>query len=162
MLNIEMIDTLLNDGWTYNDACTRGITCELAFLLHLEEKYNTEITSAKQLQEFAQFDAEHMVEITMFYHAALERLYSIALNKILHDGGKYKDLIALNHQEFGLPEKWKIDNAEVKTKQDIIQQALYFYIEYFLLSRIELLTLRDVANHLDAPYIEILMASKYY
>lgn len=162
LMNIEKIDELLNDGWNYSEGCTRGITCELAFFLHLEEKLSTNITSAKQFHELAQFNQDNMAETEMFYHTALARLYSMALGKIIHNGGKYADLLTIDPKAFGLPDKWRTFYSDINTKQDIIYQVLLLYIEDSLFSQIEPMSLLDVAIHLEAPYSEIIKASNYY
>jgi hypothetical protein len=108
------------------------------------------------------------------YRMAIESRYAIALDKKLRDGGKYKDLLAIDPKTFGLSEKWNYPynlgaiNAREKkwavkegSKQDMILKAIFFQ---FRLGEAPYMRppLRDVADAIDAPYGEILKASKYY
>jgi hypothetical protein len=152
MLHIERIDELLATGWGYNNipyAC--GMTCELAFLLHLEETMDTQITNVKQFQKLAKIDLQ-TTNIKPFYYAALEGHYSLVLSKMLRNGSTYDAILSVNPRQFGLPGKWKDSLGNDRSKEEIIQFVIVLYLNECLLSSSEQLTLQAIADRLKAPY----------
>lgn len=200
---IDEIDSRLAKGETYNDVFYSIIyfddtVSNHAFLNHVEERFKTEIKSRKQLYELAELkpctfeeykkdieengDGEEVGTREEFlatqeaqdpYLMALAARYALALDKILREGGKYKDLLAINPQSFGLPEKWsypydvgRIVNQEKgwganTSKEGMILKAisLCFNLNEWSHYRIPL---RELADNLEAPYSVILEASRYY
>lgn len=164
---IEKIDSLINAGKSYEDIFLSTIYCDdypsnLAFLIHVEEKFKTRIISPEQLQLLTQINLEYMDDIKNSYYMAAEYYYTCVLKKILNDGGKYKDLIAISPNDFGLPNEWETMFNTSITKKDIIYHVMYLYIDDFFMSHLERVTLQDIAKQIEAPYEEIKKASEYH
>ncbi len=161
---ILKIDEKLAQGLTYNDIFTSIIYRDCpdpnhALLNHVEERFNVKVRDAKQLQDLTGIDIAYMSDIENSYCMALEDRYSIAITEILHNNGKYQDLLALNPSDFGLPEQWD-GLAKGMNKEKIILKAIFFH--FHLGEEIFRTPLREVAKLIDAPYSEILKASRYY
>ena len=159
---VKAINDLLAKGGTYAEAFSTIIYeddpwSNHALLAHVEDKFNTAITSYKQLQELAQIPEGLADEVEDTFTKALEDRYALALCKILNSGGDYKELIALDPKDFGLPEKW---NGMWKntTKEKEISRAIrsHYGLEPFPLNT--RLPLREVASRLEAPYSVVLGA----
>lgn len=167
MQEMERIEQLLDNGMSYSDAFTQfaysdNFTGNLALLMLAEERCNASIISAEQWRQFAKIDLNDMDWIKSSFIMALEARYSMALAKALRKRGKYKDLMALNPDDFRLPGKWKSMLGYPMTKADVISRVLHRYIEDYLFSTIKDVTLHDIAKSLEAPLIEIVKASMIY
>lgn len=166
---VEKIDALIDSGSTYHDVFTSIIFCDsfpsnLALLVHAEAKFNTHIHSYVQLQKLTKIDIELIDEIKNSFYMALECRYKLALEKIIHDGGKYSDLLNTNPGDYGLPDKWEGIFKNTMTKEDIIFEALANYIEDVKMSDLDSPppSLIEIADKIQAPYVEMLKASRYY
>ncbi len=167
MKEIERIEQLINDGMSYSDAFKQfaysdDFTGNLALLAIAEKQCNTSIISAEQWHDLAKIDLDDMDWIRSSFTMALEFRYSMALDKILTNGGKYKDLIAIKPADFGLPDEWEGTINNPMTKAKLISQSIYFYIEDYTLLIIEEVTLDDLVDHLQAPHKVIREAVQYY
>ncbi|HQO83832.1 MAG TPA: hypothetical protein PLS21_07560, partial [Synergistales bacterium] len=79
--------------------------------------------------------------------------YQLALEKILRDGGKYKDLMALDPQDYGFPK------ASEEEKKEHVETAIIVYYG-FVETALFRPSVREVAEELEAPYEVILKASR--
>lgn len=167
ILSIIKIDEMLAKGQTYNDVFNSIVYCDdntsnHAFLNHVEERFNTDIKSSKQLLELAQIDPELAQDVEFSYLMGLEARYGLAIEKRLRDGCKYKDLLVLKPEDFGLPSEWKTASDDPKTNQEImILRGLYLHFNFGEISRGRVLV-RDAAQALEAPYKIVLKASEGY
>lgn len=204
--HIDAIDKEVAKGKTFDEIYHSiiyfdDVTPNHAFLNYLEEHFNTEIKSQKQLLELAKItrssyeeyvkgfkedkdsDEEELMSkedftkaneaIDCCYYMALSSRYSLKLEKILSDGGKYKDLLAVNYKAFGFPDEWeypydvgsetdKIKKWSRDTSQEgFIRKAIYFHF-HLGETVIKRVPLREVANLIEAPYGEVLKASRVY
>lgn len=167
MEEIERIEQLINGGMSYSDAFKQfaysdDFTGNLALLEIAERQCNTSIVNAEQWHDLAKIDLDDMEWIKSSFTMALEARYSMALDKILRDGGKYKDLIETNPADFGLPDEWEGMVNNPMTKAKLISQSLFFYIEDYTLLIIEEVTLDDLVDHLEAPHKVIRETVQYY
>lgn len=142
------------------------------FVRLVEEKHGVEATSWKQLQEltglkefYLSYDYETgaftkekstkkeaqdlaNTELKDTFLKAMSYRYRRLLESILASGGKYKDLLEVSPTEFFLPES---------TKEETVATAitLFFGLMEGATGRI---SLRDIANQIEAPYSVILSA----
>lgn len=147
---------------------------EELFVRLVEEKHGVEITSWEQLQELtglteqylswnmetesvirnkwtkkeAQETANEWLEATFIN--AMHYRYRRLLTSVLVSGGKYKDLLAVSPTEFFLPES-------VKTNTIAVVISLFFGLMEHPTGR---LSLRDIADQLEAPYSVVLSAQE--
>lgn len=190
MKRIEEIDSLINTGKSYDDIYSSIIFSDeddysYAFLLHVEGKFNTSITSSVQLKELAQIKHKRLdtkyrshtklssepvsctldEDIQNCYYQALECKYLTILERILWDEGKYKDLLNTNPQDYGLPESWN-NGHEIMNKEKMILMAIFFFIEHAAerIDPIDLkkISLESIAKDIEAPLSVIQKASNYY
>lgn len=94
--------------------------------------------------------------------------YFTALENILKNSGKYADILALNPENFGLPETWdspiidrEINKPIPESKNDLIQDVLFFYIEEKFRNSEKPISLDSIAKKLDAPLQVIVNAARY-
>lgn len=203
--HIDAIDKEVAKGKTFNDIYhsiiyVDDVTSNHALLNYLEEHFNTEIKSQKQLVELAKInygtyedyvkdfkkdmndDKDLMSKedfnkandgIDCCYYMALSSRYSLELEKILSNGGKYKDLLDVNYKAFGFPDEFKYqynlvtnvdkDKSLVRdtSQKGFIRKAIFshFHLGETAIKRVPL---REVANLIEAPYGEVLKASRIY
>ena len=158
MASLEEMDEALTDGKTYADifnalVYSDAMESALAFLLLVEEQSNTEVKSPEQLLKLAKLGKKAEKDVTSAYYEACEFKYQLALEKILRDGGKYKDLLGLNPEAYGLP-----DEGEDERKTHVETAIVLYY--GFIETAVFRPSVRDVAEELEAPYEVILKASK--
>lgn len=152
---ISKIDEILAKGGSYADAFSSIIyqddePSNHAFLAHAEEAFNAEL-SAAQLLELTKLDPSLSDEVEQTHAMALIHSYRLALAKTLREGGKHKDLVAINPEDFSLPSN---------TRDKMILWAIrdYFNLGEDLPSY--RIPLRAIANLIEAPYSIVLAASK--
>ena len=184
--HIDAIDKEVAKGKTFDEIFRSiiypdDVTSNHAFLNYLEEHFNTAIKSQKQLLELAKItygtyeeyvkdfkedkdsDEEDLMSkedfaktndgIACCYYMALSSRYSLELEKILSGGGKYKDLRDVNYKAFGFPGD--------TSQEGFIRKAIYFHF-HLGETVIKRVPLREVANLIEAPYGEVLKASRVY
>lgn len=161
---IEKIDDLLScEGKSYKDVFSTLIYSDapdsnLAFLLHVETTFKTDIMSCEQLQKLT--GIEDYEDLKDSYIMAAEERYSLFLEKILRSNGKFKDLQATDPSQFGLPPTWKSFSTEY-TKQTLIQKAIALYYQLMEPIYFRPLSLSEIADHIQAPLSEVIKAAKY-
>ena len=153
-----------------------------AFVRLVEEENKTKITNAKQLQELTgikevssywnekgkeikiktkkEREETAFIQIEHAFIQAMELRYEIALDNLLQNGAKYKDLLSLEPSEFNLPDSWETYDKE-KNKETIIKDVIAFYFN-LIESPLARPDLRTIAELLQAPYSVILEASIIY
>lgn len=147
------------------------------FIDYLEEVYQTQVRDVTHLQELtgitelSSYDSKtgKYVEPATDEEAnqnAIKQLkdcltmaryskYSRALEVALQSGAKYKDLLEIKPQDYGLPESW--EDVTASNQYTAILEAIQ--LEYLLgeVGGLMLLpSLRAVANDLEAPYSVIM------
>ena len=143
-----------------------------AFIDYVEETYQTKVKDAKHLQELtgithinSYYSKGKMIEITSELEQeerALVELeetlinaryskYFRALEKALQEGAKYKDLLQIKPQDYGLPQTWS--GCLSSDQYSSILWALSFE---FLINEpaglMMLPDLRSIAQEVEAPY----------
>ena len=158
MASLDEMDEALADGKTLADifktlVYSDAMESDLAFLLLVEERSDTQIKSPEQLLKLAKLGKKAGDDVSSSYYKACEFKYQLALEKILRDGGKYKDLLALDPEAYGHPRE-----TEEERKKHVETAIILYY--GFIETAVFRPSVREVAEELEAPYEVILKASK--
>ena len=78
-----------------------------AFIDYVEETYQTKVKDAKHLQKLTGITEETLEGLEETLNKARYSKYFRALEKALQEGVKYKDLLQIKPQDFGLPKTWR-------------------------------------------------------
>lgn len=132
-----------------------------AFIDLVEDVYKTKIKDAKQLDKLTGLttllskepNIEKGKEPTLEYILTSSRYskYFRALEKALQEGAKYKDLLQIKPQDFGLPKTWS--GCLGSDQYSSIFWALSF--EFLIAEPASLMLLpdlRSIAQEIQAPY----------
>lgn len=124
-----------------------------AFIDYVEEIYQTKVKDGKHLQKLTGIKEETLEGLEDTVRNSRESKYFRALNKALEEGAKYKDLLKIKPQDYGLPESWGSRYGEPNTAYTCILCALSFA---FMINEPGLLMLlpdlRSIALDIEAPY----------
>ena len=143
-----------------------------AFIDLVEDVYKTKIKDAKQLDKLTGLttllakepNIEKGKEPTLEYILTSSRhsKYFRALGKALEEGAKYKDLLQINPQDYGLPKNFKINTVVGSDQYNSIIWALGFA---FNIERQGLMfnpDLRSIAKEIEAPYSVLMDCYKLF
>lgn len=132
-----------------------------AFIDLVEDVYKTKIKDAKQLDKLTGLttllskepNIEKGKEPTLEYILTSSRYskYFRALEKALQEGAKYKDLLQIKPQDFGLPKTWS--GCLASDQYSSILWAIGF--EFMINEPASLMflpDLRSIAQEIEAPY----------
>ena len=140
-----------------------------AFVGKVEDLNNVEIKDYKQLLKLAGMDSESPEdnkEAEETFILAMEHRLASHVAKIIREGGKWKDLMAIDLKDFNLTDSWRISGEEPKTLIGIIRFEIgsAFKLRIGAMEGLmeKRVTIGDVADSLDAPYGEIMKASTYF
>jgi len=150
-------EDVITSGYFNSD---EGTSLE-AFIDLVEDVYKTKIKDAKQLDKLTGLttllskepNIEKGKEPTLEYILTSSRYskYFRALEKALQEGAKYKDLLQIKPQDFGLPKTWS--GCLGSDQYSTILWALSFE---FLIDKpgglMLLPDLRSIAQEIQAPY----------
>ena len=132
-----------------------------AFIDFVEEIYQTKVIDAKELEKLTGLTAllhkepniEKGKEPTLEYILIKARYskYTRALDKALQEGAKYKDLLQIKPQDYGLPKSWS-----GCLSSDQYSSILWSLSFEFLINEpaglMMLPDLRSIAKEVEAPY----------
>ena len=131
-----------------------------AFIDLVEDVYKTKIKDAKQLDKLTGLttllskepNIEKGKEPTLEYILTSSRYskYFRALEKALQEGAKYKDLLQIKPQDFGLPKTWS--GCLGSDQYSSILWAISFEFSKEPRSLMFLPDLRSIAEEIEAPY----------
>jgi hypothetical protein len=134
-----------------------------AFIDLVEDVYKTKIKDAKQLDKLTGLttllskepNIEKGKEPTLEYILTSSRYskYFKALEKALQEGVKYKDLLQIKPQDFGLPKNFKRNSRVGSDQYNTILWAIGF--EFMINEPASLMflpDLRSIAQEIEAPY----------
>lgn len=134
------------------DIAVNIIEAQEAFLDHVEEVYQTKVKDAKHMQELTGLTAD-LITIDKVFTAARYTRYLRALEVAIDASAKFKDLLKIVPQDYGLEES--------ETTQ---YRAILFALksQFLLYERIgtERPPLRDVAREMNVSYSVIMDAYK--
>ena len=130
-----------------------------AFIDYVEEVYKTKVKDAKHLQKLTGITEETLEGLEETVINSRYSKYFRALEKALQEGVKYKDLLQIKPQDFGLPKTWS--GCLGSDQYSTILWALSF--EFLIDEPGGLMvrpSLRAIAKELEAPYSAIMEAYK--
>ncbi len=150
-------EDVITSGYFNSD---EGTSLE-AFIDLVEDVYKTKIKDAKQLDKLTGLttllskepNIEKGKEPTLEYILTSSRYskYFRALEKALQEGAKYKDLLQIKPQDFGLPKTWS--GCLASDQYSSILWAISF--EFMINEPASLMLLpdlRSIAQDIEAPY----------
>jgi hypothetical protein len=153
----ESWEDIVASNYFYSD---EGESME-AFIDYVEEVYKTEVKDAKELEKLTGLTAllpkeqniEKGKEPTLDYILTSSRYskYFRALDKALQEGAKYKDLLQIKPEKYGLPQTWS--GGLGSDQYSSILWALSF--EFLINEPASLMLLpdlRSIAQEIEAPY----------
>ena len=155
----KKIDKILNEGGDYKKVFESVVYCDcppenLAFLDHVEKRFQTTVLSPNQLSSLADLKDEPQDDVENCFFMALEYRYNLALKGILKKGGSFTELMAVDPKSFNLPDQWDGMN-EGMNKEKMIDKTIFFY--FSLDETIDRRPhFRDIADEIGAPYERIL------
>ena len=122
-----------------------------AFIDYVEEAYQTKVKDGKHLQKLTGITEETLEGLEETVINSRYSKYFRALERALQEGAKYKDLLQIKPQDFGLPKTWS--GCLSSDQYSSILWALSFE---FLInepgSLMFLPDLRSIAQEIQAPY----------
>jgi len=122
-----------------------------AFIDYVEETYQTKVKDGKHLQKLTGIKAETLEGLEETVLNSRYSKYFRALKKALQEGVKYKDLLQIKPQDFGLPKTWSGCLGS-----DQYSSILWALSSEFLIdepaSLMLLPDLRSIAQEIQAPY----------
>ena len=122
-----------------------------AFIDYVEEVYKTKVKDAKHLQKLTGITEETLEGLEETVINSRYSKYFRALEKALQEGVKYKDLLQIKPQDFGLPKNWS--GCLGSDQYSSILWALSF--EFLIIEPPSLMLLpdlRSIAQEIEAPY----------
>lgn len=130
-----------------------------AFIDYVEETYQTKVKDGKHLQKLTGIKAETLEGLEETVITSRYSKYFRALETALQEGGKYKDLLQIKPQDFGLPEKW---NKVLGSDQysSILWALSFSYLIDEPAGLMMLPSLRTIAEEIKAPYSVLMDAYK--
>jgi hypothetical protein len=130
-----------------------------AFIDYVEETYQTKVKDGKHLQKLTGITEETLEGLEETVINSRYSKYFRALEKALHEGAKYKDLLQIKPQDYGLPKTWS--GCLGSDQYSSILWALSFE---FLINEPGFLMLipdlRSIAQEIEAPYSVLMDAYK--
>jgi len=130
-----------------------------AFIDYVEEVYKTKVKDGKHLQKLTGIKEETLEGLEETVINSRYSKYFRALEKALQEGAKYKDLLQIKPQGFGLPKTWS--GCLGSDQYSSILWAISFE---FLINEPDSLMLlpdlRSIAQEIEAPYSVLMDAYK--
>jgi hypothetical protein len=130
-----------------------------AFIDYVEEVYKTKVKDAKDLDKLTgiksllskELNIEKGKEPTLelILTKAKYSKYFRSLEKALQEGAKYKDLLQIKPQDYGLPKNWSGCLSSEQYSSILWALSFEFMIDHNLML---LPDLRSIAQELEAPY----------
>ena len=131
-----------------------------AFIDYVEEIYQTKVKDGKHLQKLTGIKEETLEGLEDTVRNSRESKYFRALNKVLEEGAKYKDLLKIKPQDYGLPESWGSRYGEPNTAYTCILWAI---METYRIDEPNTSVrpdLKVIAQDLEAPYSVLMDVNK--
>ena len=122
-----------------------------SFIDYVEETYQTKVKDGKHLQKLTGIKEETLEGLEETVINSRYSKYFRALEKALQEGAKYKDLLQIKPQDFGLPKTW--NGCLGSDQYSSILWALSF--EFLINEPASLMLLpdlRSIAQEIEAPY----------
>jgi len=122
-----------------------------AFIDYVEEVYKTKVKDGKHLQKLTGITEETLEGLEETVINSRYSKYFRALEKALQEGAKYKDLLQIKPQDFGLPKTWSGCLGSDQYSSILWALSSEFLIDETA-SLMLLPDLRSIAQEIQAPY----------
>lgn len=150
-------DKVISSGAFFSDT-TEGND---SFIDYVEELYQVKVKDAKHLQKLTGVKENGLEELEDILFKANYTKFYRALEIAVESGAKYKDLLEIKPQAYGLPETW-----EDQLSRDQYTAILWAISLAFLMNEPGGLmiapSLRAIAREMEAPYSVIMDAYKLH
>ncbi len=150
-------DKVITSGAFFSDT-TEGND---SFIDYVEELYQVKVKDAKHLQKLTGVKENGLEELGDILLKANYTKFYRALEIAVEEGAKYKDLLEIKPQAYGLPETW-----DLTLTRDQYTAILWVISLAFLMNEPGGLmmapSLRAVAREMEAPYSVIMDAYKLH
>ena len=128
---------------------------EEAFIDYVEETYNTKVSDAKCLLELTKIQAEEesFSSLEEIIQNSRYSKYRRALEVALQKGAKYRDLLNIKPQDYGLSDIWNGCLSSDQYSSILWTLNLVYSIdELYIRGFTRLPSLRSIAREIEAPY----------
>jgi len=122
-----------------------------AFIEYVEETYQTKVKDGKHLQKLTGITEETLEGLEETVINSRYSKYFKALEKALLEGVKYKDLLQIKPQDFGLPKIWS-GHLGSDQYSSILWAISFEFMINEPASLMLLPDLRSIAQEIEAPY----------
>jgi hypothetical protein len=154
---LEKVKATYQESKNWNRVITTVVysdstTSHEAFIDYVEETYQTKIKDGKHLQKLTGITDNRLEYLEKILTNSRYNKYSRALEKALQEGAKYKDLLQIKPQDYGLPKSW---NGWLGSDQysSILWAISDEYLIYETVATLMLLpSLRAISQEIEAPY----------
>jgi hypothetical protein len=127
------------------------IDSQEAFIDYVEDIYRVKVKDGKHLQKLTGITEETLEGLDETVTGSRYSKYFRSLEKALQDGAKYKDLLQIKPQDYGLPKTWK--GCLGSDQYSTILWAISFEFCVNELQPLLLFSdLRSIAQEVEAPY----------
>jgi hypothetical protein len=133
-----------------------------SFIDYVEEIYQTKVKDGKHLQKLTGIKEETLEGLEDTVINARYSKYSRALEKALQEGAKYKDLLQIKPQDYGLPNKWNTSLTRISDQYSSILLAINNEFMIGENSLMLLPDLRSIAEEVEAPYSVLMDSYKLF
>ena len=129
-----------------------------SFIDYVEETYQTKVKDGKHLQKLTGITEETLEGLEETITASRYSKYYRALEKALQEGGKYKDLLQIKPQDYGLSKTWS--GCLGSDQYSSILWAIDFEFNISEPNTSVRPDLRVIAQEIEAPYSVLMDAHK--
>lgn len=129
-----------------------------SFIDYIEETYQTKVKDGKHLQKLTGITEETLEGLEETITASRYSKYYRALEKALQEGGKYKDLLKIKPQDYGLSKTWS--GCLGSDQYSSILWAIDFEFNISEPNTSVRPDLRVIAQEIEAPYSVLMDAHK--
>ena len=124
-----------------------------SFIDYVEETYKTKVKDGKHLRELTGITEETLEGLDEIVINSSHSKYFRSLEKALQEGAKYKDLLQIKPEDYGLPKDFKRKQRVGSDQYNSILWSLSF--EFLINEPASLMLLpdlRSIALEIEAPY----------
>ena len=152
----KQIAEIYQDSKDWDEIITTAVYSDVneseeSFIDYVEETYQTKIKDAKHLQKLTGITEKTLEGLEKTLLRSRYSKYFRALEKLLREGAKYKDLLQIKPQDFGLPKTWSGYLSSDQYSSILCALSFEFMI-YEPSSLMFLPDLRSIAQEVEAPY----------
>lgn len=154
--HLEEIKKAYQESKSWDKVITTAVYSDVneaqeAFIDYVEETYQTKVKDGKHLQKLTGITEETLEGLEETVISSRYSKYFRALEKALQEGAKYKDLLQIKPQDFGLPKTWS-GHLGSDQYSSILWAISFEFMINEPASLMLLPDLRSMAQEIQAPY----------